>query len=134
LKNNLVFKAGAIWLILVFFAIVNGIFRERILAPHLGQDIALPVSGITLSALVFMVAYFSSPLFGRNTGKTFILIGAQWVLMTLLFEFIFGHYVAGKPWKTLFQIFNMLKGDLFILVLLVSLLSPYLVSKIRGDS
>ena len=119
---------------MVVFAIANGIFRDKILVPNIGHSIALPLSGITLSVLVFLIAYFSVPFFGKNSGTTFLLIGLQWVLMTLFFEFIFGHYAAGKSWKILLQVFNIFKGDLFVIVLLVSLLSPYIAAKLRGFS
>ena len=132
MTTNLAIKAGSIWVIIVVFAIANGIFREKLLVPNIGQAIALPMSGITLSILVFLIAYFSIPVFGKNSGTTFIFLGLQWVLMTILFEFIFGHYVSGKSWKVLLQVFNILKGDLFVFVLLVSLLSPYFAAKLRG--
>jgi hypothetical protein len=40
--------------------------------------------------------------------------------------------VAGKPWQELFPVFNILKGDLFIEVLLAALISPWLSAKFRG--
>ncbi len=128
----LAFNASLIWLLMMLVAIANGVFREQILAPYLGQDIALPVSGISLSVLVLMVSYISLPFFGRHSASTFLLIGTQWLLMTLVFEFVFGHYVVGKSWQTLLQVFNVSSGDLFLLVLLVSLLGPYLAARLRG--
>lgn len=128
------FKASLIWLVMVAFAMANGVFREQVLTPNIGLSGALPLSGVSLSILVFLAAYFSVPFFGKNKGATFLYIGLQWLLMTLLFEFIFGHYVTGKSWYTLLQVFNPMKGDLFVVVLLVSLLSPYLTAKMRGLS
>jgi hypothetical protein len=52
--------------------------------------------------------------------------------MTLLFEFLFGHYVASKSWQDLLQVFNVLKGDLFLVVLVVSLFAPCLAARKRG--
>ena len=59
------------------------------------------------------------------------LIGIQWILMTLIFEFIFGFYIAHKSIDKIHQTFNLLKGDLFIIVLFVSLLSPVIVTKFK---
>ncbi|MCO4845759.1 MAG: hypothetical protein KC427_07045 [Sulfurovum sp.] len=125
-------KTGTIWFIIATLAVVNGVFRESILTPNFGQNIALPTSGIILSIIIFMVTYVSFKLFGKNDYQTYFLIGVQWVLMTLIFEFLFGYYVAEKTWSDLFQVFNIMQGDLFILVLLVSLFSPILVGKIKG--
>ena len=130
---NLVLKAGMIWVIIALFAIINGIFRENVLVSILGENIAISVSGITLSIIIFIVTYISFPLFGKHHALTYFFIGLQWVIMTLLFEFLFGHYVIGKPWSAIFQIFNIMRGNLFIIVLIVSLFSPLLVAKIKNQ-
>ncbi len=129
---SLFLKVSAVWIAIAILAIGNGLFRESVLVAYLGQGAALPISGISLSIIVFIVTYLAFPIFGKNDSLAYILIGFQWVLMTLLFEFVFGHYVIGKSWSDLFQIFNVLKGNLFIVVLVTSLFSPLIVSKIKG--
>ena len=128
---SIIFKAGAIWFVIAILAVINGIFRESILLPAVGQGVALPVSGIILSIIIFMVTYVTFKLFGNIDYQTCFFIGIQWLSMTLAFEFLFGHYVAAKPWSDLFQVFNVMNGDLFIIVLLATLVSPLLVAKIR---
>jgi hypothetical protein len=129
----LILKAAMIWFIIAIFAIANGIFRESFLEPYLGEVVALPVSGITLSIIIFTITFFSFKLIENNASMTYLYVGIQWIVMTLLFEFIFGHYVIGKSWSELFQVFNILKGNLFIVALLVSLFSPIIVSHIRKE-
>ncbi|MCW8821305.1 MAG: hypothetical protein OQK45_03680 [Sulfurovum sp.] len=129
---SLFLKTSMIWFIIAILAIVNGIFRESVLVSNLGQSMAIPVSGITLSFIIFIVTYVSFPLFGKHNSLTYFLIGLQWVLMTLIFEFLFGHYVIEKSWSSILQVFNVMTGNLFIIVLLVSLISPLLVAKIKG--
>jgi len=125
-------KASAIWFVIAFLAIANGLFRESFLVPNFGQSMALPVSGMLLSLIVFIVTYLSFPLFGKHNTAAYFLIGLQWVLMTLLFEVFFGHYMMGKSWSEILQLFNIMKGNLFSIVLIVSLFSPLLVAKIKG--
>ena len=134
MTTGIFLKAAAIWFVIALLAIANGIFRDNILAPGIGQSMALPVSGLVLGAIVFIVTFICFPLFANGTAVTYLLIGAQWVLMTLVFEFVFGHYVIGKSWHSILQVFNIMKGDLFIFVLLVSFISPTLVAKIKGVS
>jgi len=50
----------------------------------------------------------------------------------LIFEYLFGHYIVGKPWQEINQVFNIFKGDLFIIVLIVSAVSPWLTAKLKG--
>jgi len=132
MSMRLILKASGVWLLMMIVAITNGLVRDSLLVPLLGQQLALPVSGISLSVLEFLVACLCAPYFGRNTASTFIAIGIQWVLMTLVFEFGFGHYVLGKSWHVLLQVFNVSRGDLFVLVLLTSLVSPYAAASVRG--
>ena len=124
-------KSTMIWFIIAFFAVLNGILRENILTPYLGKLIALPVSGITISLLIFTITYLFFDLFAKHRKPTYISIGFLWVSMTLIFEFIFGHYVIGKSWIELFQVFNLFEGNLFILALFTSFISPLLVSQIK---
>ncbi len=124
-------KASVIWVVIALLAIANGLVRETLLVSTLGPSIALPVSGMLLSFIVFIVTYLSFPLFAKNKSLTYFLIGLQWVFMTLLFEFLFGHYVVGRSWSDIIQVFNIMKGNLFIIVLIVSLFSPLLVAKIK---
>lgn len=124
-------KTSMIWFIIALLAIVNGIFRENVLVGMIGPNMAVPVSGITLSMIVLIVTYVSFPLFGKHHALTYFFIGLQWVVMTLLFEFIFGHYVMGKSWSDILEVFHIMRGNLFIIVLAVSLISPLLMAKVK---
>ncbi len=130
---NLFLKTSLIWLMIALLAIINGIFRESILVSAMDQSMAIAVSGLTLSLIIFMVTYVSFPLFGKHHALTYFFIGVQWVVMTLLFEFLFGHYVLDKPWFCILQVFNIVKGDPMLLVLFVSLFSPLLVARIKNN-
>lgn len=129
---DLVIRASLIWLLIAVLAIVNGIFRESLLVPLIGHSAALPVSGISLSSIIFIVTYFVFPMFGKRSFQTYFFIGLQWVLMTLIFELVFGHYIIGKPWPVIFEVFNVYQGNLFVIVLLTSLFSPFIVAKIKS--
>jgi hypothetical protein len=129
---RIVLKASVIWLVIALFAIANGIFRETVLVSLLGPKMALPVSGMILSLIIFIVTYLFFPFFSKNKTMTYFFIGLQWVLMTLLFEVLFGHYVVGRSWSDILKVFHIMKGNLFIIVLIVSLFSPLLVAKIKS--
>jgi hypothetical protein len=125
-------KATGVWLVLVLLAILNGIVRENVLLPQLGNAIALPLSGVSLSLLVLITAYVFIPVFGRPGRSGYIGIGLFWLLLTLSFEFLFGHYIIGTSWQDLAQVFNIMQGNLFTLVLIVTVVSPWLAASTRG--
>ena len=122
----------SVWLLMVAVAMVNGVLRDKIFSPLLGNHIALSVSGILLSALVFLITLLCIPFIGRLDGPIYLSIGLLWVFLVLMFEFVFGHYVAGKAWKEILQIFEVMKGNLFSLVLVITVVSPWLAAKLRG--
>jgi len=55
------------------------------------------------------------------------LIGGFWLVMTILFEFVFGHYVMGHPWETLLTDYNLFKGKMWVLVLITTFLAPWTI-------
>lgn len=128
----LVFKSVVIWLVLMITAVANAAIREKLLVPVIGSGISLPVSGLLLSILIFLVVYVSLPFFGNNGVNEYLLIGISWFTLTIVFEFLFGSLVAGKSWYEILQVFNIFKGNLFILALISTLISPWLSAKLRG--
>lgn len=130
---EVVIKSLGIWLLIVIAAIINGVTREKILIPLMGSSFSLPLSGFILSLLVIVIAYITIPYIGKLKTGAYIFIGLLWVTLTLSFEYLFGHYVVGKPCREINQVFNILKGDLFIVVLIVTGLSPWTVAKLKGQ-
>lgn len=125
-------KATGIWLLMVAGAVGNGLLREKVLSPLLEDRFALPLSGVMLSVLIFVVAYLTIPFIEKSEGRIYVFIGLLWVVLTLSFEFIFGHYGAGKSWREIVEVFDVMNGNLFTLALITSAASPWLAAKIQG--
>lgn len=130
--SGVLLRAMAAWFLLVVAAIANGVLRESLLNAALGERVALPVSGLLLGALIFLVALGTVPFLRANSAVQLWLAGGLWVLLTLLFEFGFGHWVTGKSWAELRAVFNPLTGNLMLVALLVAGVSPYAVGRLRG--
>jgi hypothetical protein len=56
------------------------------------------------------------------------LVGLLWVVLTVAFEFLAGHYIFGNSWETLLADYNVFRGRVWLLVLLTNLLAPLLAS------
>ncbi|MDY6953749.1 MAG: hypothetical protein SWE60_19755 [Thermodesulfobacteriota bacterium] len=52
--------------------------------------------------------------------------------MTILFEFLLGHFLLGHSWGRLFHDYNLLKGRLWSLLLVWTALAPYLFYRVRS--
>jgi len=129
--NTTLFRIVGIWTLFVIVAVLNAAIREHVFTPIIGQQLALPLSGILLSIFIFFITLGMVPFLKVSNMSGFWLVGVFWVLLTVTFEFVFGYYIIGESWDTLFKIFNILEGDLFVLVLLVTAVSPYITAKIR---
>jgi len=60
---------------------------------------------------------------GLDRGRL-IALGIGWAAATVLFEFGFGHWVAGHPWSRLVADYDLLAGRIWVLVLLTLLIGP----------
>lgn len=119
------------WLPMVAIAIVNGVVREAWYGSQLSELRAHQVS--TLSALVLLGLYMGWVIrrWRPRSGAQALGVGALWLGLTVAFEFLFGHYVAGHSWDRLVQDYDLLSGRLWPLVLLWVAAAPYLLSRSR---
>jgi hypothetical protein len=97
-----------------------------------GLRFALPLSAISCSLLFFLLTYLAIPWLGTLQTVQYWMIGFGWFVMTVLFEFLFGRLVANKSWAEIFQAYDILTGNLWSLVLLFVIISPYVAAQIRG--
>ena len=125
-------KAFAIWLCILVMAIANGMFREAVLIPELGKIPGLILSGVLLSVLILAVSYLALPWFGKWPPARYLAIGSGWLLLTLIFEFAFGHFIQGKPWAQLLEAYTFKDGNIWPIVLLVTVMAPYIAARMRG--
>lgn len=129
---GIVFKAIGIWFVIVIAAILNGLFREKVLVSLVGAKLALPLSGILLSILVLFVSFMLIRFLNSSEQSTLFATGFLWVVLTLSFELLFGYFVVGKSWYEIIQVFSLHGGDLFLLVLFITAIAPWVSAKARG--
>jgi hypothetical protein len=119
-------RAVAVWFGIMLLAILNGAARDILLVPRLGDLVARALSCVTLAAVILLVAWTSLRWMAPASIGDAWTIGAMWLAMTLVFEFLAGHYLFRTPWATLLADYNLLAGRLWILVLAATLVAPAL--------
>lgn len=117
-------RAIAIWFVLLLAAMANGAFREAVLTPRMGRGVAHAVSTVMLSLLILLIGWMSTPWIAPATLQDAWMIGALWVGLTIAFEFLAGHFVFGRPWNELLADYNLLAGRIWLMVLVVTLMTP----------
>jgi hypothetical protein len=120
----MILHAVLIWLAICVLAVFNGAFREGVLKPRLGERMAHVVSTLLLSAAVFVVTFLSVNWIGpRSLGQAWG-VGVGWVMMTLAFEFLAGHYVFKNPWEKIIGDYRVTRGRVWLLVPICTLFAP----------
>ncbi|HQZ81927.1 MAG TPA: hypothetical protein PLR83_01785 [Pyrinomonadaceae bacterium] len=126
-------RATMIWLVILVFAVLNGVLREAVLFSAMGKAPGFITSAIILGLLIFATAYFSLSWIGASDSKQLFLIGFLWLMLTLAFEFSFG-FARGVSLDEILSAYSFKEGNIWPLVLLVTFFAPFLAAKVRFRS
>lgn len=118
------------WFALVVAAIINGALREGVYKPSLGELTAHQLSTLIGIILFGVIIWRMTRLWPLRSLKQAWMVGAIWVGMTICFEFIFGHFAMGNSWQRLLHDYNILEGRLWAVVLVWTLIAPYLFTRL----
>jgi hypothetical protein len=120
----MILHAVLIWLAICVLAVANGVFREGVLKPRMGERMAHVVSTLLLSAAVFVVTFLSIGWIGPQSLGQAWGVGVGWVLVTLAFEFLAGHYVFKNPWEKIIGDYRVTRGRVWLLVPICTFFAP----------
>ncbi|MEA3274145.1 MAG: hypothetical protein U9Q81_02370 [Pseudomonadota bacterium] len=120
------------WFPMVAIAIANGVLRQAWYERHLGELRAHQVSTLTAIVLFGVYIWLILRVWRPHSATHAIAVGMLWLMMTVAFEFLFGHYVAGHSWDRLLHDYNLFAGRVWLVVLLWVTVAPYLFFRLRG--
>lgn len=106
------------WLPMVLIGITNGVIREFTYGKKLSELRAHQLSTLTGILLFSLYIGWLIQVWQPTSIEQAITIGVMWLGMTIGFEFLFGHYVAGHSWTKLLSDYNLRQGRVWLLVLL----------------
>ena len=123
-------KSILIWLSIIPLAILNGGFRETYLISWVGENYAEPISGFILCLLIFIVSLIFIPRLGKGKPKTYWAMGGLWVALTIVVEIIIG-LTMGNTMTELLNAYDITTGNLWLLVVLFTGITPWLAAKTK---
>ena len=124
-------RSIVVWLLLLFLAVMNGGLRNAVLTPRLGEIGGHITSTMLLCAAMLVVTSLTIGWIRPTTSTEALMIGGGWVLMTVAFEFLAGHYFFRTPWARLLEDYDLFGGRIWILVLATSAFAPLVMARAR---
>ena len=107
---------------------VHGTLRRLFLVPRIGELLSHQIGVLVGSAIIFTISLLCIRWFGPGSYRQQLQVGALWVVLTLIFEFILG-YLFGYSAERILSDYNIAKGGLMVFGVLFMLVSPALAAK-----
>ncbi|MDD2700248.1 MAG: hypothetical protein PHH36_03320 [Sideroxydans sp.] len=114
------------WLVLLVIAMINGTLRDFTYGRYVSELSAHQISCVTGILLFAVVIRQYVRRWPPASAQVAWRIGLFWMALTMAFEFLFFHYVAGHPWLELLANYDMTEGRLWPLILLWVACAPWL--------
>lgn len=131
MDNKFIMITLGTWFLFMVLAIVNAGLREGFYNSFLDELQSHQLSTFTLMLIIFICTFlvlrFSKI---QLTDQQTFLMGTIWVIMTICFEFLAGHYAFGNSWDKLIADYNILNGKIWILIPITTFISPFLTNKL----
>jgi len=124
-------KSLVVWVIIVCAEIAHGIARTLLLVPYVGDLHARQIGVFTGSAIILTIAILFIRWIGAKSTFQLLTIGLLWLVLMLTFEITFGLFVVGYSWERIASDYNIFKGGLLPIGMVILTLSPLIAAKIR---
>jgi hypothetical protein len=125
-------KWTAAWVGAAGLGIANGVARDLMYKDRVGE---LAAHQISTGTLIAALAGYSGALERRwpiPTTRSASTIGGMWLSLTVVFEFVFGHYVGGESWAGLVRSYDARKGRVWGLVPVSMAILPAVVRALHA--
>ncbi len=117
--------AFGLWLGMLVIAISNGFIGNAYITPRLGDYGTHVYKTLTFIPFIFLFAWlYTLQTKGDLWLTNALIVSCFWVSLTVLFEFVFGHYILGNSWEVLLADYRIWQGRLWSLVLISEAIFP----------
>jgi hypothetical protein len=125
-------RAAIVWLGLIIAETSHGVVRTLYLAPVLGDFRARQLAVFTGSALILTLAVMVIRWLHPANAAEALGVGVVWLVLTLIFELAFGRYVLHATWARIAEDYNLVRGGLLSIGLLVLTAAPLVAARLRN--
>ena len=120
------------WIPGIPLAIVNGLIRNAFYRQFLNELHAHQLSAVSFALFFGVYVWFILKWLKLPSNQDAVRLGLFWLVLTIIFEFLFGHYVMGNPWSVLFHDYNLFAGRVWVLVLIWIAAAPFTLHRVQS--
>jgi len=120
------------WIPGIPIAILNGILRNSIYREFLSELHAHQLSTVSFIVFFGIYVWFILKWLKLSSAQEAFRLGLIWLVLTVAFEFLFGHFVMGNSWVSLFHDYNLLAGRVWVLVLIWIAAAPSIFFRMQS--
>jgi hypothetical protein len=124
------FKYFLCWFPMLLIAVLNGTARDLGYKKYVGELTGHQVSTVSLIILFGFYIWLVINKFPPDSGRQAVYIGLLWLTLTVVFEFGFG-LLRGNSWVKLLSDYNILKGRIWVLILVWTTIAPYIFYRLH---
>lgn len=124
-------KAMLVWLLIIVIESVQGVLRNRFLAPVVGDFAARQVGVLVGAAVIVLLAWLMAPWLNLQGRAQSAGVGLLWVGLTVAFELSLG-LALGLSWERMASDYDITRGGLLGLGLIVLALAPCTAARLRA--
>lgn len=118
-------RFAAVWATMAVAMSANGITRELVFKRWMDPGNADVLSAILGVALIALITSIGFRAIDRATVGGLLTLSAALVAVTVLFETALGRFVDHKSWAELISHYNLMRGELWPLVLAWLAVTPF---------
>lgn len=126
-------RALVVWLLMMAIETIHGVLRNLFLVPVIGDVGSRQIGVLIGSALILGVAILTIGWIRPTSELSLLTIGAMWLALTLAFEIGLGR-ALGRPWESMLADYDLSRGGLLSIGMVVLALSPWIAARIRQSS
>lgn len=126
-------RALVVWMLMMAIETIHGVLRNRFLVPVIGDVGSRQVGVLIGSALILAIAILTISWIHPSSERSLLVIGAMWLALTLAFEFGLGR-ALNRPWNAMLADYDLSRGGLLSIGMVVLALSPWVAARIRQSS
>ena len=131
--SSLLLRALEVWLVISVVEVIHGVARVVFLEPIVGDFTARQLAVFSGSLLIIAVTFLFRRWLGIASPREALAVGGAWLVLTIGFELVLGRIVLDLSWNRLLSDYDLSRGGLMPLGLLILFFTPLLVFRLRTN-